>query len=123
MYYLIDSDNVVHGAGNDVTNINELQSQSSPDLLKVFVEGGRLPEGLQKLVDGNLVDYTPTKTAEDIRNERISIFSRTIDMMNPVWYNSLDSTQQNNLATWRQQWLDYPSTGTIPNEALVQDIF
>lgn len=122
MYYIVNSDNVVIESTNDPTNAAEAQQQYPQHSLK-FVENGELSMGLKKLIDGELVDYTPTKTTEDIRDDRISIFSRTIDMMNPVWYNSLDSTQQNNLATWRQQWLDYPSTGTIPNEALVQDIF
>ncbi len=61
--------------------------------------------------------------ARQRQSERTKVFSITIDKLNPIWYNSLTSTQQSNLATWRQQWLDYPSTGTIPNEALVQDIF
>ena len=73
--------------------------------------------------DTNFCLFLRLKKQEDRRSKRNAKFATTIDRMNPLWYNSLDSTQQSNLATWRQQWLDYPSTGTLPNEALVQDIF
>lgn len=57
------------------------------------------------------------------REERIQKFSETIDLMNPLWYNSLTDQQKTDLATWRQQWLDYPSTGVVPTESLVDGIF
>ena len=61
--------------------------------------------------------------AESRRNERKEKFSETIDKMNIVWYNSLTQDQKTNLETWRQQWLDYPSTGISPTESLVEGIF
>ena len=81
--------------------------------------------GAEPFTEGDVIDSSVRQKAkqEDRRSKRNAKFATTIDRMNPVWYNSLDSTQQSNLATWRQQWLDYPSTGIIPNEALVQDIF
>jgi hypothetical protein len=60
--------------------------------------------------------------AEDLREKRKKVFSTTIDLMNPVWYNSLSADQKYRLATWRQEWLDYPSTETDPTTD-VSDIF
>ena len=61
--------------------------------------------------------------AESRRNKRKAKFSETIDTMNTIWYNSLTEDQKTNLATWRQQWLDYPSTGTEPDASLISGIF
>ena len=65
----------------------------------------------------------PPFDAETAREARKYRFENTIDTMNPLWYDSLTATQKTNLATWRQQWLDYPSTGVVPDETLVSDIF
>lgn len=76
-------------------------------------------------VDGEIVDIplTTEELVEARREERRDKFLKTIDRMNPVWYNSLTATQQNDIATWRTQWLEYPVTGITPNATLVQDIF
>jgi|21_taG_2_1085346.scaffolds.fasta_scaffold00790_11 hypothetical protein len=64
------------------------------------------------------------KRYEHIRRvERDEVFTSTLDILNPLWYASLSTSQQDNLAVWRQQWLDYPSTGVIPDNILIQDIF
>jgi hypothetical protein len=57
---------------------------------------------------------------QERREERTEEFSQTIDRMNPPWYNSLTDTQKTSVETWRQQWLDYPSTGILPTRP---DIF
>lgn len=69
---------------------------------------------------------TPTPyqtTPEDRRQERITVFAKTIDRMNTVWYGSLTDAQKTNLEAWRQAWLDYPETSVIPDAASVVDIF
>jgi hypothetical protein len=76
-------------------------------------------------VDGEVVDI-PLNTEELLearREERRDKFVNTLDRMNPVWHNSLTAPQQNDLATWRTQWLEYPSTGIIPDDTLIQGIF
>ena len=50
------------------------------------------------------------------RQERLDVFAKTIDRMSPLWYNSLTQQQQEDLATWRQAWLDYPETGIRPDD-------
>lgn len=53
---------------------------------------------------------------------RSNVFAATLDKMNPVWYNTLTDDQKTRLASWRQEWLDYPSTNTEPTTD-VSDIF
>ena len=67
-------------------------------------------------------DFTALE-ADQRRKERQQKFSETLDTMNPIWYNGLTSQQKTDLETWRQQWLDYPSTGVEPTDSLVADIF
>ena len=85
---------------------------------------GSTYEGVVVHSVSSVVDETPT--TEEIyaaREERRAEFSTTLDRMNPVWYNSLTTAQQTALATWRQQWLDYPDNGIKPDYTLVQGIF
>ena len=58
-----------------------------------------------------------------MRIERTERFRTTLDIMNPVWFNSLTAAQQTNLATWRTAWLDYPETGIKPSDSLLDGIF
>lgn len=73
------------------------------------------------LASNSITAYS--KTEWDRRQEREEMFAATIDRMNPVWYDGLTDSQKTDLATWRQQWLDYPSTGTEPTASLVDGIF
>lgn len=50
------------------------------------------------------------------RVERTEKFRQTLDRMNNAWYDTLTTQQKTDLATWRQAWLDYPSTGTKPDD-------
>jgi len=60
---------------------------------------------------------------DERREERKVEFSNTLDKMNPLWFNSLTTTQQANLTTWRTAWMDYPASGVRPDDTLVQGIF
>lgn len=85
---------------------------------------GTIVASIEQLPDLTIDDSElplPT-TVEERRQERNTVFAKTIDIMNPIWYNSLTSEQQSRLATWRDQWLDYPETGVEPT-ADVSDIF
>jgi hypothetical protein len=50
------------------------------------------------------------KKLKDIRNEMLQV----IDRINPVWYNSLSTQQQQELATYRQALLDVPQQPGFP---------
>ena len=60
------------------------------------------------------------QTLVDRREERRRKFANTIDKMNPIWFEELSSTDQDDLREWRQTWLDYPATGIKPDDL---DIF
>jgi len=56
----------------------------------------------------------PEATEEDKRRlERTLVFANTLDIMNTLWFNGLTQTQQDEIATWRQAWLDYPNDLTL----------
>jgi hypothetical protein len=57
------------------------------------------------------------------RMEREEKFAGTLDKMNPMWYQGLTTEQQSALNNWRVGWLEYPSTGIIPDDTLIQGIF
>lgn len=68
---------------------------------------------------GQIINDTVVASVEpyvDPREERAEVFAATLDIMNPVWYNSLTTEQQTELAAWRQAWLDYPETGVKPDD-------
>ena len=44
------------------------------------------------------------------RQEREAEFAKTIDKMNPVWWDSFTQTQKDEIAAWRQAWLQYPNS-------------
>jgi len=122
MFYLIDNEN------------NFLTSCDSRESLQLTIdthpnENWTIQEGSFEPVEGewiwsnnNLVRRP--KTDEEIlferRDERREIFAFTIDAMSAYWQNSLSSEQHQEIATWRQAWLNYPETGIRPDDL---DIF
>lgn len=70
-----------------------------------------------KVVDGQpvaLPDPTPAPpTAQQIRVIRDGRLS-DVDRVNPIWYNSLTSEQQTELAEYRQALLDVPAQTGFP---------
>ena len=65
--------------------------------------------------NGSTVASYAENQAQSRRNERAKIFADTIDRMNPTWHAALTDAQRSELETWRQGWLDYPSTGVYPS--------
>lgn len=52
--------------------------------------------------------------ALSLRKERDIEFSVTIDRMNPLWWDSLTDATKQEIISWRNTWLDYPTTGVKP---------
>lgn len=50
------------------------------------------------------------------RQYRDQLLQDTIDRINPVWYNSLTTEQQSDLAAYRQQLLDVPQQASFPTQ-------
>tara|TARA_R110002124_G_C8940816_1_gene512678 strand:+ start:1313 stop:1666 length:354 start_codon:yes stop_codon:yes gene_type:complete len=79
--------------------------------------------------EGQIV-YSVEQLAEPVtpveverRMEREEKFADTVDKMNPMWYQGLTTEEQSDLNNWRLDWLEYPSTGIIPDDTLIQGIF
>lgn len=74
-------------------------------------------EGKQ-YVGGVLIDIVKSadEIADERRDERQMKFAQTIDKANHWWEQSLTDAQKAEVATWRQAWLDYPSTGVKPDD-------
>lgn len=69
------------------------------------------------VVDGQVVDRpepTPAPPgAQQIRLQRNGLLS-DVDRVNPIWYSSLTTTQQTELADYRQALLDVPAQPGFP---------
>ena len=74
-------------------------------------------------IDGTLITSVERLPAELRREDRTEVFSRTIDNMNTLWYNSLTAEQQSSLSTWRDQWLSYPNNEDATRPTLPEGIF
>jgi hypothetical protein len=113
-WILYDTDGNIKASSDAERTIDEL-FESGFTGTKVNVGDDSIDN--KRYVNGTLVDIV--KSTEEVeegrRDERLQVFSRTLDVMNPVWYNSLTTEQQTKLATWRQAWLDYPETGVKPD--------
>lgn len=95
LYDLYDADNTLLGVG--------AAPQDGPEAL------------LGTTFEGSVVASYAENQAQSRRNERAVIFANTIDRMNPTWHAALTDAQRTELETWRQGWLDYPSTGVYPS--------
>lgn len=122
MFYLIDSEN------NLLTSCDSRESlqvtiDAHPNESWTIQEGSFEPDYGDWIWTNNALARRP-ETQEEIllrrRDERKEIFAFTIDAMSAFWHNSLSSEQQQEIATWRQAWLDYPATGNRPDDL---DIF
>lgn len=108
------------------------------DILDVetAVQSGEKNEYNNAMLEAWLAVNTPTpyvdpRTAEQLveeqkderRQYRSTIFATTLDLVNGIWYESLDQLDKDALAAWRQAWLDYPDTGVEPSSDTVAHIF
>jgi len=61
-------------------------------------------------------DATDVEVIEEYRREdRQEKFAETLDTLNPAWYDNLTDDQKARIKAFREAWLDYPDTGTIPD--------
>lgn len=80
------------------------------------------------LDDGNPIEpFIEEEAVENFsdhrRQERSSMFSWTIDTMNPIRYDSLTEEQKVAVATFRQAWLDYPNDESLSEPYFPEGIF
>ena len=61
--------------------------------------------------------------ADERRLDRDEIFGWTIDRMNPLRYDSLTDDQKVAVATFRQEWLDYPNDESATKPYIPEGIF
>ena len=117
-YLLIDTDGYIQVA----TNSMEAATANLSDDLTLVTLDSEVDISLKRYVDSELVAL-PDDNSEVLNSRRVEraiIFSTTLDLMNPIWYDSLTDDEQTALAAWRTAWLDYPATGTRPDDL---DIF
>ena len=113
-YYIIDSEGVIQSTTNNLEFAEQSLSANNyiVELDYEFLES--LHHIGRTIVNNSLLPLTDKETLLKRREERANEFSITLDLMQPLWYSTLTPTQQTSLATWRQAWLDYPSTGIKP---------
>ena len=72
--------------------------------------------------DGNWVLYVPQISEEEksktVRDKRNEILKNEIDIINPMWWNSMTSEQQQNWQNYRQALLDIPQQQGFPFEII-----
>lgn len=91
--------------GNEVNRITVHTLEDANDFLPV---GGSYED---------LTDYSKQR-----REHRKEIFSKTLDKMTPPWYQTLTEDQKERLSAFRQAYLDYPSTGVIPDKIVKEEL-
>lgn len=121
---------------NDTGRITEIVFFSDPDAVSIpdnqqyiqgafpanefyIVNGQAAPMPIKPIGEYNF-DYVThqwvldlAKIAEQTRNQRNQALSM-IDRVNPIWYNSLSTEQQQELAAYRQALLDVPQQPGFP---------
>lgn len=87
-----------------------------------YIEAGQPVVKIQQPLDGAPYDFDwTTKTwvlnqdqySEQMRIQRNQMLS-TVDRVNPVWFNSLSPSQQQELITYRQELLAVPQQAGFP---------
>jgi hypothetical protein len=116
MYYAIDAEGLVMAAGDSISGVQSVVDLNTGWSLVSSTDEDAFDK---RYVEGVFIDIQEN-IVKSRRNERREEFSKTLDRMNPAWYNSLTDTQKTSLETWRQAWLDYPDTGILPTRI---DIF
>lgn len=113
-YYLIVNEEII-GISTERINIEESNKSAQGTIVE---HSNHYPETDYIYSNGafSLRTKTATELAQERRQERSFKFAHTLDLMNGAWYNALSTQQKTDLATWRQAWLDYPSTGIKPDD-------
>lgn len=106
----------------DITDVvtkifNTERDQANDAILQAWVDAGN---SIQPYVapEEEVVTF-----ADERRLERADIFAGTIDRMNTLRYNSLTDEQKLAVATFRQEWLDYPNDESANRPLIPEGIF
>ena len=108
----------------DVTPLRqyEINLKDADDniLMTIDVQEGEQDSWIGFVVDGTAVasweDVTDPEVIKEYRREdRQEKFASTIDTLNPAWYDNLTDDQKARIKAFREAWLDYTNTGTIPD--------
>ena len=115
---------ILHDSEGTILGISIEMPISVEGTTVLVMESEKIPDDhLKMVVNGELVD-SPTlieaTIIQDRRSERMGMFSQTLDVLNPVWYDTLTEAEKLSIPIWRQAWLDYPETGVKPDDL---DIF
>ena len=109
---------VIKNADGEV--ISTLSGEGSDDFVGMELFG-QVVHSYEQLPD---IDTSPQISfEEEARIKRNKAFAATIDRLNPMWYSSLSQSDLDAISTWRQQWLEYPTTGVKPDDSLINHIF
>ena len=103
---------------NVVTKIFNLERDKANDaILQAWVDAGNS-------ITAYVAPEEQVVTFSDERREdRADTFAWTIDKMNPLRYNSLTEDQKVAVATFRQEWLDYPNDESATKPYIPEGIF
>jgi hypothetical protein len=114
MYYLIENERIV--AWGTERESCEINNQSGNGEIVEHSDYYNENDYIYSNGAFSLRTKTTEEYAQERRQERSVKFSQTLDKMNGAWYNALSAQQKTDLNTWRQAWLDYPSTGIKPDD-------
>ena len=110
---MLNSNNEIVSASENKTVLEEVVNLNlSFSIVELNYEGDIVNK---KIENNTVVDITLSddEEKEKRRQERELVFSKTIDKLNIIWYNSLNDTDKNNITNWRQAWLNYPNNLTL----------
>jgi hypothetical protein len=103
---------------NVVTKIfNTSRDQANDNILQGWLDAGN---SIQPYVAPEIILETFVDTR---REDRTETFAWTIDKMNSIRYNSLTDEQKVAVATFRQEWLDYPNDESATRPLVPEGIF
>lgn len=107
----------------DVTPLRQyeidLKDADENVIMRIDVQEGDQDQWIGQTIDGvtvaSWVDATDLEVVKTYRREdRQEKFANTLDTLNPAWYESLSDDQKARIKAFRDAWLDYTDTGTIP---------